>query len=139
MAEQTFSLIFDGYWLEVNKGAVPSGSGIYCVYACTHNESQGVSVRRLLYIGEAADVRTNIANHESLLDWKQRLNKGETLCYSFAKYADPDRTRCAAALINRHQPPANTNYRDAFPFEKTSVNTTGANKSLENSFTVHHS
>jgi len=32
MAAQTYSIDFDGYWREPNKGGVPDKSGIYCVY-----------------------------------------------------------------------------------------------------------
>ena len=44
MSEKTFSLNFDGYWRAENVRGIPSKSGVYCVYECTHN----VSASRLL-------------------------------------------------------------------------------------------
>jgi hypothetical protein len=76
-----------------------------------------VAVKRLIYIDESPDLRTMIANSERLAEWKRHLQRGETLCFSVANVPDADRIPCAAALINRHQPPANTEYRKAFPFE----------------------
>ncbi len=33
---KAITLNFNGYWREVNKGYVPSKSGIYCVYSCIY-------------------------------------------------------------------------------------------------------
>lgn len=137
MAEQTFSMVFDGYWREVNKGGVPDKSGVYCVYACTYDQkTKNLSIRMLIYIGEADDVRVRLATHERQEDWETHLEDGEVLCYSFAPSAAANRERCEAALINEHQPPENTEYKDAFPFDKTTINTTGKNKFLKPKFTV---
>jgi len=55
MATKSYSLEFDGYWREPNASGLPPKSGIYCVYACVHNaDRKTVSLKRLLYIGEAA-------------------------------------------------------------------------------------
>lgn len=131
-------LEFNGYWREVNKSGVPVQSGVYCVYACTYNESSDtVTLRELMYIGESENVRTRLVNHEKLPKWKSRLDAGETLCYSFASIGTVDRVRVEAALINYHRPPCNTEYVNSFPYPTTSVTTSGRNYFLESEFTVH--
>ncbi|EKS6736936.1 GIY-YIG nuclease family protein [Enterobacter ludwigii] len=137
MAGITVDLEFDGYWRESNKGSVPEQSGIYCVYACTYNaDKKTVSLRELIYIGESADVRHRLATHNKLEDWASRLKSGETLCYSVAKIPPANRVRVEAALINKLTPPENSEYTGEFPYNKTTVNTSGRNSHLPGSLSV---
>ena len=134
---KTISLIFKGYWLETHKDSVPDASGVYCVYAGTYRaETNQVSLRELVYVGESSDVRDRLANHERLKDWKRRLRTGETLCYSVATVNTIDRERAEAAVIYRHKPPCNVEYINRFPFENTHIETSGRNCFLEEAFTV---
>lgn len=134
---KTISLEFEGYWREINKGSVPAQSGIYCVYACTYNQSKDtVTLRELIYVGESENVRDRLANHERLPDWQKRLKVGETLCYSVAAVSGSDRNRAEAAVIFHHKPPCNTEYKYSFPFEATTIQTFGRNDLLDSSFTV---
>ncbi len=126
MAGITVTLDFDGYWREVNKKFLPDQSGIYCVYASTFNsEKKTVSVRKLIYIGESADVCQRLATHNKLEDWKKHLTSGETLCYAVAKIPPASRVRVEAALINKLTPPENSEYTGEFPYNKTTVNSAG--------------
>ena len=135
---KTIALSFKGYWREVKKSAVPEVSGVYCVYAATyHGETETVSLRELLYVGESSDVRDRLANHERLKDWKRRLKAGETLCYAVATVSSSDRERAEAAVIYRHKPPCNVEYVNRFPFETTHIETSGRNRFLEAAFTVY--
>lgn len=135
---KTIVLSFKGYWREVKKSAVPEVSGVYCVYAATyHGETETVSLRELLYVGESSDVRDRLANHERLKDWKRRLKAGETLCYAVATVNSSDRERAEAAVIYRHKPPCNVEYVNRFPFETTHIETSGRNRFLEAAFTVY--
>ena len=135
---KTISLEFEGYWREINKGSVPAQSGIYCVYTCTYNQSEGtVTLRELVYVGESENVRDRLTNHERLPDWKKRLKAGETLCYSVATVSGNDRNRAEAAVIFHHKPPCNTEYKYSFPFETTTIQTSGRNNMLDSSFTVY--
>ena len=69
MAAQTYKIEFEGYWREVNKTSIPAKSGIYCVYSCVHNVAEkNITINKLIYIGESADVKGRIANHEKLND-----------------------------------------------------------------------
>lgn len=135
---KTISLAFEGYWLEINKSGVPAQSGVYCVYACTYNQNKDtVTLRELVYVGESENVRNRLANHERLPDWKKRLTAGETLCYSVAAVSGSDRNRAEAAVIFHHKPPCNTEYKYSFPFESTTIQTSGRNTLLDSSFTVY--
>ncbi|AVP40012.1 GIY-YIG nuclease family protein [Ralstonia solanacearum] len=137
MAEQSYSITFDGYWREPNKGSIPSKSGIYAVFSCTHNkEDKTVDLKKLIYIGESVDVKERIANHEKLEDWKKHVENGEVLCYSFGPVPAADRNRCEAAIIFKHKPPENTEYTAAFPFDKTTITVDGKITFVQKEFTV---
>lgn len=137
MADKTVTLKFDGYWRDVNSGGVPNDPGIYLVYTCTHDrEAKTVTLHKLLYIGEAAKVRDRIQNHEKRSEWKRHLKQGQELCYSFAPITKPDRERAEAALIYYHKPPVNTEYTDSFPFDDTTVKSSGRCAGITPSFTV---
>jgi len=109
------------------------------VYACTNNrQANTVSIRKLLYIGEAENIRSRVSGHERWKDWEQKLQSGEELCFNAAIISPAaDRERAEAAMINRHKPPCNVEYVNSFPFEQTSVWTKGRNAKLEASFTVY--
>lgn len=138
MTAQSYSIEFDGYWREANKGGVPSKSGIYCVYTCTYNKQEKtVSLNKLIYIGESGNVSTRIANHEKQEDWESHLKTGEVLCYSFGSVPSASRVRCEAAMIFKHKPPENTEYKNSFPFDQTSMNLSGKTAKLTSKFTVN--
>lgn len=136
--EKRFSLNFDGYWRESNISGIPSDPGVYCVYSCKYNTNENtVSIKKLIYIGEATDVKSRISNHERKTDWERYLNQGEQLCFNFANILLDDRQRVEAALIFKHKPPANVEYVDTFPFDTTTISTNGSNELLSTYFTVY--
>lgn len=53
------------------------------------------------------------------------LKSGEELCYSYTKVSVDYNERVEAALINHNQPIVNIEYKSAFPFDTTIVNSTG--------------
>jgi excinuclease UvrABC nuclease subunit len=137
MAEQSFQIKFDGYWRYQNKGGIPSESGIYCVYECAYNaQTKTVSLKKLIYIGEADNVQGRITNHEKYNDWEKLVCAGNELCFSFGSVPATSRVRCEAAMIFTHKPPANTEYKDSFPFDKTTMNLSGEITLLTNFFTL---
>lgn len=134
---KTISLNFGGYWREVNKGSVPAKSGVYLVYVCRYNEtSDAVTLDKLIYIGEAENVRERIDGHEKWPEWRQYVPRGSEICFSFAGVTSPDRERAEAALIYYHKPPCNVEYVDSFPFEDTTVESTGRCTLLSSPITV---
>ena len=136
MTARTFHLNFDGYWRERNRGGIPAASGIYCVYAGSYNPSSNtVSLRELVYIGESENVRDRIAGHEKWARWRRHLLAGEEIWFNCALIRD-GRERAEAAMISKHKPPENTEYVDSFPYDTTTVYTTGRNALLRAVFTV---
>lgn len=138
MAVQSYVITFDGYWRAVNTGGIPDKSGIYCVYACFYSaEKRKVKLVNLIYIGESANVRARIANHERYEDWNNYLEVGQELCFSFGPVVSSDRIRCEAAMIIERKPPANTEYANDFPFDQTRINLAGEIGLLNQNFTVY--
>ena len=134
VSKKSYTLDYQGFWREEKSTGIPSESGVYSVYSCVKTTS-GVSIKKLIYIGESGDVRKRIASHGKRVDWIKHLKQGEQLCFTFAPIAG-DRERVEAALINSHQPPENTEYKNAFPFDATTVSTGGKNRFLKPQFTV---
>ena len=139
MAAKSYTLDYDGYWRAPNISGLPASSGIYSVYSCVHNVSEKtVTLRRILYIGESENVRTRISNHERWDDWVRELKAGEELCFNAALISPAaDRERVEAAMIHHHKPPCNVEYVNAFPFDTTTVSTSGKNAKLDRYFTVY--
>lgn len=136
-AAQSFTIEFDGYWREPNKGSVPEKSGIYCVFSCVYNVAEKtVTLKKLIYIGEADDARAAIANHGNLTDWNKQLMQDEILCYNFGFVHPTNRVRCEAAMIFKHKPPLNSAYKSAFPFDQTTITLAGKTNLLDTQFTV---
>ncbi len=137
----TIQLAFDGYWRQSKVDSIPAHAGVYCVYTCTYNKDvkprPTVSVDKLLYIGEAGDVRTRISGHECWEKWERHLKPGQVLCFSTASVSpESTRNRAEAALIFKHKPPVNTEYVHSFPFDTTTINASGATARLTTTFTV---
>lgn len=139
MAATSYALDFGGYWREPNVTGIPAVSGVYGVYACTYNvHEKTVSLRRLLYIGEAADVRGRITYHERWNDWRRALQAGEELCFNAAAISpQADRERAEAAMIHEHKPPLNIEFVHTFPYDATTVSTSGRNGLMRALFVVY--
>lgn len=136
MAPTTISLTFDGYWREPNVAGVPAKAGIYCAYVCVHNADNTVALKKLIYIGESDNARDRIACHERWEDWKRHVGRGQQLCFTFAPIVI-GRDRAEAAMINHHKPPENTECKDAFPFDATTMIVAGQTALLDHRFTVY--
>ena len=137
MMAKTINLEFDGYWREVDKAGVPAESGVYLVCVCRYNEARGtIALDKLIQIGEAENVNYRIENHEKWPEWHQHVLKGFEICFSFAGITSPYRKRAEAALIYSHKPPCNDEYKDSFPFEKTTVVSSGQRALLSSPITV---
>lgn len=138
MTEKTISINFEGYWRDVNKGGIPAKSGVYCVYECHYDEGgKTVSLKTLIYIGEAEDVKKRIENHEKRDKWLKYVNSGNELCFSFGAVNITDRQRAEAAMIFKHKPPVNDEYKNSFPFDKTTISLSGKTALLITNFTVN--
>lgn len=133
----TFNLNIEGYWRDKNKRGIPGHPGIYFVYECTYNvEADTVTLLRILYIGESDNVNDRIAKHEHYELWRSYLTPGNELCYSTGHMQGPHRTRGKAAFIFKIKPIANTDYKEDFPFDETTMQLTGKTGLLEQIFIV---
>lgn len=138
MASKTYSQAFNGYWRDKNRAGIPSVSGVYCVYAGKYNSAQDkVTLKRLLYIGQAENINRRLSNHECENDWNNELESGEEVMFSYTQLGVSDLDRFEAAMIYKHKPPVNVEYKNNFPFDETSVYTSGKNALLYTSFTVY--
>lgn len=135
--EKSFTTTIDGYWRETNKNGLPSHSGVYFVYRSRYNPlEKTVTLLQLLYIGECADVCGRVGAHEKEKEWKRHLAHGEELCFSTCPVSSNDRERIEAAYIFKHKPPCNTEYTKNFPFDRTTISSTGKTIFLHILFTV---
>ena len=139
MTAQSYELQFKGYRREPDKESIPAKSGIYCVYTSKYNiQTDKVSLKKLVCIGESRNIKERIADHEKWPDWRQHLRPGEEFAFNFA-YISSDRERAEAAMINRHKPPENTEFVNEFPYDQTTITTSGRNARLTERFTVDRS
>lgn len=132
------SLNFKGYRRDEKKDSLEERPGIYCVYRCLPSQNtNSVSLKELLYIGESDNICKRLENHNKYEDWRKHLKRGETLCYSRAFISGDDRLRAEAALIYYHEPPENTEHIDHFGYPDTKIVLSGEIKFLENEFIVY--
>lgn len=132
MAEKTFNQEFKGYRLESGLNSLTTDSGVYGVYRCIYDkDANTVSLKQLIYIGKANDLNDRLNNHGDKDDWKSYLKTGEVLCFNYSLVNTSYNERVEAALINSNQPPENIEYRNSFPFEKTTVICSGKNEFIK--------
>lgn len=68
---KTFTQDIEGYWRDVNKGGLPSYSGVYFVYTYCAQCRRGRSFdKERIYIGTADNINSRIASHEKDSDWR---------------------------------------------------------------------
>lgn len=117
--------------VKYTKNMCQLSQGFIVSILCTFNQTEkSVSIRKLIYIGESADVRHRLATHNKLDDWNRHLQRGETLCYSVATIPESNRVRVEAALISKVTPPENSEYTGDYPYLRTTVHLTGQHARL---------
>lgn len=123
----SYNVTFKGYRLDENKDTLPTYGGVYLVYCCTYNkEKDTVSLKRLIYIGQAVNLHDRICNHDRYEDFKKQLNEGEKLCYSYASVSPGDKDIVENALIYMQQPPMNVSLKDSFNYADSQFSIEGA-------------
>ena len=138
MAAKTFNINIQGYWRDANKSGLPSHSGVYFVYVSSYDQKSGkVTLNRLIYIAESEDVNARVLNHEKYNEWLKYISYGEELCYSTGQVESLYRIRVEAAYIFNHKPPVNIEYKNSFPFDLTTIISTGKTALLNTNFTVY--
>tara|TARA_R110000868_G_scaffold320692_3_gene581619 strand:- start:1149 stop:1595 length:447 start_codon:yes stop_codon:yes gene_type:complete len=137
--KQAFSIEIDGYWRETAVSGMPSHSGVYFVYVGSYNAStQKVTLHKLIYIGESGDVKNRITNHEKWEDWSKHVGRDQELWFSTGYVEYSNRVRVEAAYINKHKPVENEEYKHNFPFDDTTISSSGDTALLNTYFTVYN-
>ena len=110
---EKFTLPYDGYW---GKEKLSTYAGIYYVFATKLTEEGKLIGKRLVYIGEADNIRerhngtkAKPKTHEHLQDFNDELKDGETLRYDTSKFegSEEDRKMIEAAMIYAIKPAFN--------------------------------
>ncbi len=126
MAERTFIIHISGYWRDQHKTDIRKSSGIYFVYESHFSEiDQHVDLLKLIYIGEAENIRARILDHERYPSWLTCVSPGNELCYAYAPVDTFYRERVKAAFVHMHKPPANPVPDGPFLYDKTTLISTG--------------
>ncbi len=138
MTAQTFNINIDGYWRDQNKSGIPNHSGVYFVYDASYDSNKDtVTLHKIIYIGEAGKVRERIYGHEKFDDWLKHVRSGNELCFSTGYVEATYRERVEAAYIFEHKPPENDEYKDSFPFDTTTVVSSGKTVLINTKLTVY--
>ncbi len=105
---------------------IPAASGLYFVFSCYFDSYKNlVTLRKLLYVGKSENVNYRLLSHEKELLWRQSLQVGELLCFSYAAVLISELDRVEAAMIYHYQPLCNVDLRFEFPYDTTQVFQTG--------------
>lgn len=121
-----YNVLFNGYRRDVNKAGLPTYSGIYIVYRCTFNEEkQTVSLKELLYIGQAKNIQERISTHDKRQEFMNALNGDEQICYSYAEVKEQDLNIVENALVYAQKPRLNKDLVDSYKYEPTQFNIEG--------------
>lgn len=133
----SYTLEFTGYVGEDELHTLPEKSGIFCVYEAQQPAQMPyMLMERLLYIGEAGNIRHRLLNCELMSIWQFSIKARHKLAFSYAQVDSFNRLRVNAALVFYHKPPYNTEYLDHFPFYPTIVRSRGDTAFLDTMFSV---
>lgn len=121
-----YSLQFEGYWLERNKGDVPAKSGVYLVYRSHYNKEENIAeLKEIIYIGKSVNMRERIVRHDHLQAFNDTLKDGETLCYSCAAVDEQDLDIVENALIIAQKPRLNETIRNDVDYSEKRFQVSG--------------
>ena len=113
----TYQIYFRGYRRDENVSGLPSYSGIYIVYTCIYNEDQRtVTLKKLIYIGQAQDIKERVCTHDMKEKFLAELQNGEELCYAYAEIDKSDLNIVENALIFSQKPKLNSQYTRSFNY-----------------------
>lgn len=112
----TYSINFNGYWVDDKISGIPATSGIYLVYRCVQTED-GVTLKEILYIGQSDNVHDRINTHDKKGLFQSECKDGETVCYSVAEVEPNNLNIIESALIFAQKPRLNENGKDRFKYD----------------------
>lgn len=116
-----YNINFKGYRLDCKKATLPHCSGIYMVYRCTCDSTRRkVSLKELIYIGQAEDLCERLNNHEKYPQFLETCKIGEEICYAYANISMDDLDIVENALVFVRKPRLNSELVDSFVHESAS-------------------
>ena len=137
MAEATIIVHINGYWRESDISNILTHSGIFFVYESKYNPDENtVDLLNLIYIGEAMNIRERIRTHDKYLIWKNIISPGNELCFATGSVEDYFRERVKIAYVFGNNPAANNGHISQFPFDNTTLISTGKTALLKPTLTV---
>lgn len=132
MNMKKYNVTFKGYRRDENKNGLPSYGGIYLVYRCKYNPTTDkVSLKEIIYIGQAINIHDRIVNHDRYNDFVNELLEGEELCYSYASVSPTDMDVVENALVFMQKPKLNEGLKDSYNHEDSEFSIEGACSLLE--------
>jgi hypothetical protein len=109
---------------------------IACTKVHTIPNKEGVAIRRLIYIGESNDVKESVSHYKNWDRWRRYVGSGNDLCFSIVSVESTFRKRVKAALVFHHKPPLNEEFKESFPFDKTTISARGKTALLNTHFAL---
>lgn len=130
-----YNVTFKGYRLEENASGLPEYSGIYMAYRCVYSaEKNEVSLKELIYIGQAENLQKRILSHKSAEDLHNDCLENEVICYAYASVSLNDLDVVENALIFAQQPRLNQKLKDGFNYGASSFEIEGECALLKHKF-----
>jgi len=128
-----YNVTFKGYRLEKDAAGLPEYSGIYLVYRCVYDKNTDrVSLRELIYIGQAENLKKRLNPHSRLDDFKKECQNNESVCYSYASISLGDLDVVENALVFAQQPRLNIDLKNNYNHDAASFVIEGACSLLNN-------
>jgi hypothetical protein len=123
MAVISATLDWGGVW-EIKQDDIPTNvpdeEGIYMIICGRRSTQEGkwdTSSYKLLYIGEANNVRSRIDGHEKWPCWKQNCSNYILLKVASCNLGTTRRQKVECCLIYRNKPICNDECKHEFPYE----------------------
>lgn len=132
MSSVIYNLNFNGYFWQED---LPEQAGLYLTYIVKYNEkTQKYNIDELVYIGETKNIKDRQSQHIQSGDYPT----GVKLAFSYALLSGGEayRKRCEAALIYKIQPVWNTENKQSFNHDTTTINSGGNHYGVPTNFTI---
>ena len=133
----TFEVDFAGLVKEDNLDKLPEVSGIYNIWEAFDRGGGDIAFCSLLFVGPSDNIHKAVTSMLPGINWKKQPRGHTSLYITYAEVNATDRTRIAAALIHESTPPLNDeHYKQAFPFDDTTLHLSGHTGLLPTYFTI---
>jgi len=140
MAEATIIIDINGYWREEDLSIILTHPGVFFVYESKFDpDEHTVDLLSLIYIGEAQNIRERIRTHEKLNLWKNLIRPDSELCFATGNVEEYFCERVKTAYVFGNNPVANYGHALQFPFDTTTLISTGKTALLKPTFTIKKS